>query len=137
MCQFRSVYVLNCLSCFGFCNHQLFIFLFPHYKNFCPPPPPPVCFSFTDFSGTWSLLGLADHDNYHEYCRLLGRFRVNYQVIYCIVTFLTLIFYFYVLFSCYIFPCYWFTASFAWAYSHVCRDCHLMLYNRKFVHVHG
>lgn len=24
--------------------------------------------------------GLADHDNYHEYCRLLGRFRVNYQV---------------------------------------------------------
>lgn len=25
-------------------------------------------------------LGLADHDNYHEFCRLLGRFRVNYQV---------------------------------------------------------
>jgi hypothetical protein len=24
--------------------------------------------------------GLADHDNYHEYCRLLGRFKVNYQV---------------------------------------------------------
>nr|GEV19083.1 exportin-7-A isoform X1 [Tanacetum cinerariifolium] len=24
--------------------------------------------------------GLADHDNYHEYCRLLGRFRVNYQL---------------------------------------------------------
>ncbi|KAG6783265.1 hypothetical protein POTOM_012710 [Populus tomentosa] len=23
---------------------------------------------------------LADHDNYHEYCRLLGRFRVNYQL---------------------------------------------------------
>ncbi|KAI4384594.1 hypothetical protein MLD38_002723 [Melastoma candidum] len=25
-------------------------------------------------------LGLADHDNYHEFCRLLGRFRVNYQL---------------------------------------------------------
>ncbi|OVA13819.1 Importin-beta [Macleaya cordata] len=24
--------------------------------------------------------GLADHDNYHEYCRLLGRFKVNYQL---------------------------------------------------------
>ncbi|MED6115504.1 hypothetical protein PIB30_091201, partial [Stylosanthes scabra] len=24
--------------------------------------------------------GLADHDNYHEFCRLLGRFRVNYQL---------------------------------------------------------
>ncbi|XP_021639387.2 uncharacterized protein LOC110634618 isoform X4 [Hevea brasiliensis] len=24
--------------------------------------------------------GLTDHDNYHEYCRLLGRFRVNYQL---------------------------------------------------------
>ncbi|CAL5431401.1 unnamed protein product [Camellia sinensis] len=23
--------------------------------------------------------GLADHDNYHEFCRLLGRFKVNYQ----------------------------------------------------------
>ncbi|KAK9094318.1 hypothetical protein Scep_025787 [Stephania cephalantha] len=23
--------------------------------------------------------GLADHDNYHEYCRLLGRFKANYQ----------------------------------------------------------
>lgn len=29
--------------------------------------------------------GLADHDNYHEYCRLLGRFRVNYQVFVCIL----------------------------------------------------
>lgn len=28
------------------------------------------------------VLGLADHDNYHEFCRLLGRFRVNYQVLY-------------------------------------------------------
>ncbi|KAJ0103399.1 hypothetical protein Patl1_05763 [Pistacia atlantica] len=27
-----------------------------------------------------SKTGLADHDNYHEYCRLLGRFRVNYQL---------------------------------------------------------
>lgn len=25
-------------------------------------------------------VGLADHDNYHEFCRLLGRFKVNYQV---------------------------------------------------------
>lgn len=24
--------------------------------------------------------GLADHDNYHAFCRLLGRFKVNYQV---------------------------------------------------------
>ncbi|GMP97973.1 hypothetical protein ACSBR2_020331 [Camellia fascicularis] len=24
--------------------------------------------------------GLADHDNYHEFCRLLGRFKVNYQL---------------------------------------------------------
>lgn len=29
--------------------------------------------------------GLADHDNYHEFCRLLGRFRVNYQVDFCII----------------------------------------------------
>lgn len=28
------------------------------------------------------FLGLADHDNYHEFCRLLGRFKVNYQVLY-------------------------------------------------------
>lgn len=41
------------------------------------------CFLFFFLSFTiciWST-GLADHDNYHEYCRLLGRFRVNYQVI--------------------------------------------------------
>ncbi|KMZ72113.1 putative Exportin-7 [Zostera marina] len=35
-------------------------------------------------SGTKDILqtgqGLADHDNYHEYCRLLGRFKVNYQL---------------------------------------------------------
>ncbi|GFZ09350.1 ARM repeat superfamily protein [Actinidia rufa] len=24
--------------------------------------------------------GLADHDNYHEFCRLVGRFKVNYQL---------------------------------------------------------
>ncbi|XWS08203.1 hypothetical protein CRYUN_Cryun41cG0059600 [Craigia yunnanensis] len=30
--------------------------------------------------GNKKLTGLADHDNYHEYCRLLGRFRVNYQL---------------------------------------------------------
>ncbi|RAL51924.1 hypothetical protein DM860_010642 [Cuscuta australis] len=24
--------------------------------------------------------GLTDHDNYHEFCRLLGRFKVNYQL---------------------------------------------------------
>ncbi|XP_034692714.1 exportin-7-like isoform X1 [Vitis riparia] len=24
--------------------------------------------------------GLTDHDNYHEYCRLLGRFKANYQL---------------------------------------------------------
>nr|CAB3471017.1 unnamed protein product [Digitaria exilis] len=34
-------------------------------------------------SGTKEILqtgqGLADHDNYHEFCRLLGRFKVNYQ----------------------------------------------------------
>ncbi|KAA8519253.1 hypothetical protein F0562_013509 [Nyssa sinensis] len=39
-------------------------------------------------TGTKEILqtgqGLADHDNYHEYCRLLGRFRVNYQVIFFI-----------------------------------------------------
>ncbi|KAL0380079.1 UNVERIFIED_CONTAM: Exportin-7-A [Sesamum angustifolium] len=37
-------------------------------------------------SGTKEILrtgqGLADHDNYHEFCRLLGRFRVNYQQLY-------------------------------------------------------
>ncbi|XP_044512418.1 exportin-7-like isoform X3 [Mangifera indica] len=35
-------------------------------------------------TGTKDILqtgqGLVDHDNYHEYCRLLGRFRVNYQL---------------------------------------------------------
>ncbi|KAL8529319.1 hypothetical protein ACS0TY_006656 [Phlomoides rotata] len=35
-------------------------------------------------SGTKEILrtgqGLADHDNYHEFCRLLGRFRINYQL---------------------------------------------------------
>lgn len=35
-------------------------------------------------TGTKAILqtgqGLADHDNYHEFCRLLGRFRVNYQL---------------------------------------------------------
>lgn len=35
-------------------------------------------------SGTKDILqtgkGLADHDNYHEFCRLLGRFKVNYQL---------------------------------------------------------
>ena len=31
------------------------------------------------------MAGLADHDNYHEFCRLLGRFRVNYQVDLCVV----------------------------------------------------
>ncbi|XP_038719138.1 exportin-7-like isoform X2 [Tripterygium wilfordii] len=25
-------------------------------------------------------IGLADHDNYHVYCRLLGRFKLNYQL---------------------------------------------------------
>ncbi|XP_071721383.1 uncharacterized protein [Rutidosis leptorrhynchoides] len=36
-------------------------------------------------TGTKEILqagqGLADHSNYHEFCRLLRRFRVNYQVI--------------------------------------------------------
>nr|CAD1829015.1 unnamed protein product [Ananas comosus var. bracteatus] len=36
-------------------------------------------------AGTKEILqtgqGLADHDNYHEFCRLLGRFKVNYQLI--------------------------------------------------------
>lgn len=27
-----------------------------------------------------NISGLSDHDNYHECCRLLGRFKVNYQV---------------------------------------------------------
>ncbi|XP_019159433.1 PREDICTED: exportin-7-like isoform X2 [Ipomoea nil] len=27
-----------------------------------------------------SGIGLSDHDNYHEFCRLLGRFRINYQL---------------------------------------------------------
>ncbi|CAA6655624.1 unnamed protein product [Spirodela intermedia] len=35
-------------------------------------------------SGTKEILqkgqGLSDHDNYHECCRLLGRFKVNYQL---------------------------------------------------------
>ncbi|KAL5715586.1 hypothetical protein ACHQM5_017387 [Ranunculus cassubicifolius] len=35
-------------------------------------------------TGTKDILqsgqGLADHENYHEYCRLLGRFKVNYQL---------------------------------------------------------
>lgn len=35
-------------------------------------------------TGTKEILhtgqGLADHENYHEYCRLLGRFKVNYQL---------------------------------------------------------
>lgn len=35
--------------------------------------------------------GLADHDNYHEFCRLLGRFKVNYQVLRCMFQFLHLL----------------------------------------------
>uniref|UniRef100_A0A1D1Y733 Exportin-7 n=1 Tax=Anthurium amnicola TaxID=1678845 RepID=A0A1D1Y733_9ARAE len=35
-------------------------------------------------SGTKEILqkgqGLSDHENYHEFCRLLGRFKVNYQL---------------------------------------------------------
>ncbi|XP_027114232.1 exportin-7 isoform X1 [Coffea eugenioides] len=35
-------------------------------------------------TGTKEILrsgtGLGDHDNYHEFCRLLGRFRINYQL---------------------------------------------------------
>ncbi|XP_020249688.1 LOW QUALITY PROTEIN: exportin-7 [Asparagus officinalis] len=35
-------------------------------------------------AGTKEILqtgkGLVDHDNYHEFCRLLGRFKVNYQL---------------------------------------------------------
>ncbi|KAG0446691.1 hypothetical protein HPP92_028707 [Vanilla planifolia] len=35
-------------------------------------------------AGTKEILqtgqGLTDHDNYHEFCRLLGRFKVNYQL---------------------------------------------------------
>ncbi|CAL1377134.1 unnamed protein product [Linum trigynum] len=35
-------------------------------------------------TGTKEILqtgkGLSEHDNYHEYCRLLGRFKVNYQL---------------------------------------------------------
>ncbi|PIA44208.1 hypothetical protein AQUCO_01700074v1 [Aquilegia coerulea] len=35
-------------------------------------------------TGTKEILqtgqGLSDHENYHEYCRLLGRFKVNYQL---------------------------------------------------------
>lgn len=35
-------------------------------------------------TGTKEILetgrGLVDHDNYHEFCRLLGRFKVNYQL---------------------------------------------------------
>lgn len=35
-------------------------------------------------AGTKEILqtgqGLADHDNYHEFCRLLGRFKANYQL---------------------------------------------------------
>lgn len=38
------------------------------------------CFIIYKLWPDWAS-GLADHDNYHEYCRLLGRFRVNYQVI--------------------------------------------------------
>ncbi|KAL2478121.1 ARM repeat superfamily protein [Forsythia ovata] len=42
------------------------------------------CLVAIGFSGTKEILrtgqGLADHDNYHEFCRLLGRFRVNYQL---------------------------------------------------------
>ena len=25
-------------------------------------------------------MGLAEHDNYHEFCRLLGRLKTNYQL---------------------------------------------------------
>jgi hypothetical protein len=85
------------------------------------------------------LLGLADHDNYHEYCRLLGRFRVNYQVIYCIITFFKSVLS-YVLFSCSAFSHaigLQLIGLFAWTHSHVCRDCHLMLYSCILVHVHG
>ncbi|EMS62613.1 hypothetical protein TRIUR3_25689 [Triticum urartu] len=30
--------------------------------------------------GADAMEGLADHGNYHEFCRLLGRFKVNYQL---------------------------------------------------------
>ena len=47
-----------------------------------------LCFFFVfyiwpvDFLITNFLLstGLSDHDNYHEYCRLLDRLKINYQV---------------------------------------------------------
>ena len=41
---------------------------------------------YKSFHPCWNLFlfgleaGLADHDNYHAFCRLLGRFKVNYQV---------------------------------------------------------
>lgn len=48
-------------------------------------------------------LGLADHDNYHEFCRLLGRFRVNYQVF-----LLTIFVVFHLAMAkCYLFVCPW------------------------------
>lgn len=79
-------------------------------------------------------LGLADHDNYHEFCRLLGRFRVNYQVfsLSIIVTFhlamvnainlfhpLSSLYTYTTLFAVSIFPlvfyCFWFRKSvFCW-----------------------
>jgi len=35
-------------------------------------------------AGTRDILraqtGLAEHDNYHEFCRLLGRLKTNYQL---------------------------------------------------------
>ena len=85
------------------------VFLYLKFYACCPSLQ--VYFSFTDHGIILLLLGLADHDNYHEYCRLLGRFRVNYQVIYCIIIFLKhnlLHVLYFVLLLC-IFPCYWFS----------------------------
>ena len=100
---------LNPVWVSGFCSHQLAIFLYLKFYACCPSLQ--VYFSFTDHGIILLLLGLADHDNYHEYCRLLGRFRVNYQVIYCIIIFLKhnlLHVLYFVLLLC-IFPCYWFS----------------------------
>lgn len=36
-----------------------------------------VLMEFSSLSET----GLTLHDNYHEFCRLLGRFKVNFQVL--------------------------------------------------------